>query len=238
MQRTFRLTLAVAMFVTSGAVNGGDIEGCGSAEVWRDGNSSQIASRCHQLAAQGDAHAQLVLGVMYGLGKGVPRDYAEAIRWLQKAADQDLAGAEFGLGFMYENGLGVSQDYAEAVTWYQRAADQASANAQYSLAQMYKRGHGIQRNYAEAARWFNKAAMQGHPGAEYFLGFMHEAGWGVTRDLVQAYMWFDVAARSTGDTAHQQYAIQYRDSVASRMNLSQLFQAKILTAEWRPEPLH
>jgi len=38
------------------------------------------------LAGQGDARAQRLLGVMYTDGNGVPQDYAEAARWLSKAA--------------------------------------------------------------------------------------------------------------------------------------------------------
>jgi hypothetical protein len=45
-------------------------------------------------------------------------------------------------------------------------------------------------------------------------------------------MWFDLAARSDG-TAHQHYAIAYRESIASNMTISQLFKARVLAAEWR-----
>lgn len=37
------------------------------------------------LAEQGDATAQTWLGVMYDEGKGVPQDYAEAVRWYRLA---------------------------------------------------------------------------------------------------------------------------------------------------------
>ena len=39
-------------------------------------------------ADQGDAGAQVNLGVMYDHGKGVPQDYAQAAAWYRKAADQ------------------------------------------------------------------------------------------------------------------------------------------------------
>jgi TPR repeat protein len=44
----------------------------------------------------------------------VAQDYAEAVRWYRKAADQSLAEAQFNLGAAYETGHGVGQDYAEA----------------------------------------------------------------------------------------------------------------------------
>ena len=42
-------------------------------------------------AEQGDAEAQLRLGIMYSKGKGVPQDYKEAAKWFRKAADQGNA---------------------------------------------------------------------------------------------------------------------------------------------------
>lgn len=46
------------------------------------------------LADQGNAEAQNNLGMMYGLGKGVPQDDAEAVKWLRKAALKDEAEIE------------------------------------------------------------------------------------------------------------------------------------------------
>ena len=56
----------------------------------------------------------------------MPQDYAEAVKWYRKAAEQGDAGP-VQPGFMYENGQGVAQDYAQAVTWYRKAAEQGDA---------------------------------------------------------------------------------------------------------------
>ncbi len=40
------------------------------------------------LAEQGVAEAQFNLGNMYDKGRGVPQDYAEAVQWYRKAAEQ------------------------------------------------------------------------------------------------------------------------------------------------------
>jgi TPR repeat protein len=47
-------------------------------------------------AAQGDPHAQNILGLMYGVGKGVKRDYVVAYMW---ATISRLQGEEDGLGW-------------------------------------------------------------------------------------------------------------------------------------------
>jgi Sel1 repeat len=70
---------------------------------------------------------------MYYQGKGVPRDYPEAVRWYRKAADQGYAKAQYDLGNMYSQGKGVPQDYAEAARWYRKAADQGDTRAQRIL---------------------------------------------------------------------------------------------------------
>ncbi len=38
---------------------------------------------------------------MYGNGEGVPQDYAEAVGWWRKAAEQGDANAHFNLGLLY-----------------------------------------------------------------------------------------------------------------------------------------
>jgi TPR repeat protein len=44
----------------------------------------------------------------------VPQDYAEAVKWFRKAADQGSANGQHNLGTMYQFGQGVRQDNAEA----------------------------------------------------------------------------------------------------------------------------
>ena len=46
---------------------------------------------------------------MYKNSEGVRQDYAKALEWYTKAANQGVAEAQFNLGLMYENGEGVRQ---------------------------------------------------------------------------------------------------------------------------------
>ena len=85
------------------------------------------------LAEQGNALAQNRLGVMYEYLRGVPQNYAEAVKWYRKAAEQGLASAQSNLGTMYRNGQGVPENDAEAIKWYRRAAKQGFAEAQHNL---------------------------------------------------------------------------------------------------------
>ena len=51
-----------------------------------------------------------------------PQDYAEAVKWYRKAAEQNDATAQYNLGLMYANGRGVPQDYVMAYKWINLAA--------------------------------------------------------------------------------------------------------------------
>lgn len=69
------------------------------------------------------AAARESIGSIYESGLGVPRDYAEAAKWYQKALNtKDINGGETDIGFrvkkplglLYAYGLGVSRDRANA----------------------------------------------------------------------------------------------------------------------------
>jgi TPR repeat protein len=62
------------------------------------------------------------LGSAYENGRGVGRDYAEAVRWYREAADGQNADAAYKLGLIYESGRGVDLDLGEARRWYEKAA--------------------------------------------------------------------------------------------------------------------
>ena len=75
---------------------------------------NECAGGIRKLAEQNDAQAQVFLGVMYSIGKGVEQDFKEAVKWYQKAADQGFARAQCSLGVAYHQGRGVEQDFKEA----------------------------------------------------------------------------------------------------------------------------
>ena len=145
--------------------------------------------------------AQVRIGYMYEAGQGVNQDYAEAVRWYRRAAEQGDAEGQLNLGYMYENGMVVSQDYAEAVRWYRRAAEQGDVWGQNNLGSMYAGGEGVTKDYAEAARWFKKAAEQGLVAGFVNWGTALYFGYGVAQDRKAAYQWMKKAADAGDDWA-------------------------------------
>src|SRR5262245_26352580 len=80
----------------------------------------RVVAACRRLADQGRAGAQHNLGVLYGTGRGVPLDYAEAAKWWRRAAEQGDTRSQNDLAALYNGGAGVPQDYAEALKWWRK----------------------------------------------------------------------------------------------------------------------
>lgn len=138
-------------------------------------------------ASKGSAIAQSLLGDVYAFGReGVPQDYAEAVKWYRKSAEQGFAPSQCKLGDMSLIGQGVPQDFAEAVKWYRKSADQGDANAMESLGLMYLNGHGVQQDYVEAGKWLNLAsAFSGKDSRDGSVSMLAELAAGMTPEQVE-----------------------------------------------------
>src|SRR3989475_11307471 len=112
-------------------------------------------------ADSGDADAQVNVGLLYAKGEGVPRDFAQARQWWQKAAAQGDAQAQVNLGLLYAKGEGVPQDFAQAREWYEKAAAQGNAQAQGNRGVLYAKSEGVAQDSAKALEWVEMAAAPG-----------------------------------------------------------------------------
>jgi len=77
---------------------------------------------CRKAADQGYADAQVILAVHYAMGRGVPKDPAEAEVLWRKAAEQGRADAQAHVA-------GQIKDQAQAAQWYLKAAEQGDGSA-------------------------------------------------------------------------------------------------------------
>jgi TPR repeat protein len=152
-------------------------------------------------AERGDPRSQFELGAMYYYGRGVSKDYIEAVRWYRKSAEQGDADAQYSLALMYHDGKALPRNDSEAASWCRRAAEQGNARAQDALGIIYRRGQGVPVDYAEAVRWYGKSAEQRYPQAQYDLGYMYYYGYGVQRDRVRAHDLFQEAAAQGNEDA-------------------------------------
>jgi TPR repeat protein len=136
-------------------------------------------------AAQGDANAQLSLAYRYRDGKGVKKDYAEAMRWGHLAADRGDAQAMDFVGWMFFQGLGVAR-HPEIAAGYFKAAAGQSAQAAWNLGQCYFGAQGVEQDVLRALRTWKKAAEMGHGRAASTAAMVYLAGEGVAADAAEA----------------------------------------------------
>ena len=113
------------------------------------------------LANHGYAKAQTVVGWMYHIGKGKPKDLLKAYNWYQKAAKQNDPIAQNNLGVFYEQGLAVKQNYGNAAKWYRESAEWGYRYGQYNLGMLYYAGRGVPKDPEQAQYWLQIAALQG-----------------------------------------------------------------------------
>ena len=176
---------------------------------------------------------------MYDNGHGVPQDYAAAVSWYRKAAEQGDADAQYNLGVMYDAGQGVPQDYAAAVSWYRKAAEQGYAGAQYNLGVMYERGSrraaGLRGGGVVVSQGSRPGPCQGpaqprrhvRPAAEACRRTTYRRTSGST-SRAHATM---RPTRQSRDSA-----VRNRDIVAAKMTPAQIAEAQKLAREWKPKP--
>lgn len=131
------------------------------------------------LAEQGNVDAELVLGKMYMMGQGVPKDSDQAIKWLQAAAAQGNADAQFFLGSMY---LLPQKDIAEGLKWMRLSAEQGMQDAQYLLGKSYMTGaKELPRDPVQAEMWLRLAAKD---NKQFYQDELHAAETEMTADQV------------------------------------------------------
>jgi TPR repeat protein len=154
------ITLALGLH---GSAMAGFTEG---ANAYNARNYALALKEIAPLAKAGNADAQHLLGLMYYMGRGVQRDYPQALVWHRKAALAGKADAQYIVGAMYYTGNSVPQDQKLAVAWFRKAAEQGHAEAQHALGLMY-RYHvaGMPQDVVLAYMLWNLAAAGGNTNA-------------------------------------------------------------------------
>ena len=147
-------------------------------------NRSQDTRQLMEMVKAGDASAQTALGQRYELGHGVEKNHAKAVKWYQRAIEQDNPLAmwrlsdHYPLGSTYAIGRGDKTNSSDAIRWFERAAALGVAEAQFDLGLAYEVGNGVQINLEKSMAWYQKAAAQGHDRATRALSRLH----GTNRD--------------------------------------------------------
>jgi len=215
---------AVLILGTARIASAGDYED--GFNAFRRGDTSTALKLLTPLATQGQVESQTMIGLIYHDGNGVNQNYAEAAKWLRRAANQKDRTAAASLGFMYLEGRGVPQDTEEAGKLIGLAAALGEQRAQGFVGAMYREN----KDYVEAVNWLRSASSQGEAPAQRILGEMYRDGQGFRQDSIEAYRWFSIAAANGDDPAKT-----FRKELEGKLTSAQLVEAKRKAALWKPE---
>lgn len=174
-----------------------------------EGDRQIDAEALRQLAGRGKADAQFELGWRLLQGAGVKKNEAEAISWLQKAAEQFHPAAMNAMGLLSEDGLGVPKDQKKAFDWFQKSAKYGFPMAQQNLADCYENGKGVDKNPQESLKWLLTAARQDYPPAEAAYAWKLEHATGVDKNTHEAANWYLKAAQQGLVSAQTRLAYLY-----------------------------
>ncbi|WP_457447982.1 tetratricopeptide repeat protein [Roseateles sp. P5_E4] len=126
------------------------------------------------LAVAGNASAQNMLGVIYGMGQGVPHDSEKSAHWYSQAANAGLAVSQANLAFMYFKGEGVPKNDSLAFYWAEKATAQGHFQGRLTLGHFYRTGIGVKQDRAEARKCYFALAIEGNLRAQQALMSMDE----------------------------------------------------------------
>lgn len=92
-----------------------------------------------ELADNGDADAQLEVGIFYYNGRmRGGKDYLKSIPWFEKSANQGNSDANNYLGLIYQYACGVEKDVDKAYDFFIKGAEKGNCYAQRNLAWLFQ----------------------------------------------------------------------------------------------------
>jgi len=87
-------------------------------------------------------------------------NYAKAIEYFRKAAEQNCPHGQNYLAWCYYNGKGIIQDTHKAVEYWEKSAAQGFAQSMLMLGECYSHGTGVEKNDKVAREWYSKWKIQ------------------------------------------------------------------------------
>ena len=156
----------------------------------------EAAEQLEQLAEDGDAYAQYIIGTAYRDGGLLIPDTAKAQKLLERAAEQDLDAAQYALGKLYLSDDADVHDPAKGIYWLKRSADNGNDYAAYRLGKEYLSGKNTIKDAETAVSYLRQAANNRNAYAQYLLGKLYLMGEGIPKDKKAAQYWFSVAEQN------------------------------------------
>jgi len=106
-------------------------------------------------------NAAFLLNSHEGLPEGDEQHYqqfARALRWYRRSAQQANVPSELRLGDYYYYGLGCEVDMKKAAAHYRTAGEMRNPQAMFNMGFMYQIGLGVPQDFHLAKRYYDMAA--------------------------------------------------------------------------------
>jgi TPR repeat protein len=104
------------------------------------------------------------------------KDFKNAHKWYQVAAQQQHPLALNNLGFLYQAGEGVQKDEQLAFQHFLKSAEYGYVTAMFSLGYCYRTGKGCPQDDAKAVYYYQMAAEQGKSVIFLYFFFVWKNG--------------------------------------------------------------
>ena len=181
---------------------------------------SDYVKEMQEKAEAGDAKEQYFLAQCYEFGSnGFEQDYAKAVEWYKKSAENGYDSSANKLAKSYKSGkLGLQQDDKQYIFWLEKAAELGNNNSSYDLAKCYMEGnYGLKKDEKQGIKWAKKSADGGNHKAMFILGTYYKE-----KDKDEAISWL----KKSADTAYKNTGRVYDDAIE---------ELKLLGVDYDPE---
>ena len=159
------------------------------------------------------------LGTLYNAHEDIPTNYAEAQKYLTKAAEMGLPNAMYGLANLHD----FRGDKKQAFKWYLKAAENGLIDAYYYVGNAYKRGEGVQQDSQKALKWLELAAEYQMKDAARELAEIYQDGLGNVSQNLEKAQAFYLLAKEDGEDVERSVQ-QLRSRLAVRDNFDELLE--------------
>ena len=123
----------------------------------------------------------------------ITKDYSEAKKWLELAADQGYSPALIDLGYFYLTEKYTEKDTEKGEGYFRLAIAKGDSNAMLMLGYIYWHGDYVPENKGEALRLWRQSAELGNGGALRALGKCYLYGNVVEKNYDEAFRCFVAA---------------------------------------------
>ncbi len=140
--------------------------------------------------------AMFRLGLEYYFGILVPKNDAEAFRYIEKAAlEGNLPTAVDFLGDCYLRGIGVKPDGKNALICYSIGANHKIPHSMYWYGRFLCDGFNVEKDVAKGYQLIKEAATLGDDEAELYIGLDYYVGAIAKKNENEAFKWVEKSVK-------------------------------------------